>query len=298
MIVEPVDLSDEEKNDLSAKIANANKILTQKVPLFGFSHIKDMRKEYLSKANHRRGNLLKFDQETRISLNFLIGCQTTILAAYGKLAKTLSDSFYFSSRADRPHLDQCDFDQEAMWALSDCIYFYDGSTQLSTYAYASIKRRLSNFVRTEEIHSGIGRPTRKIRRLVRATMRDKFCSFDKAMKILRETQEISSEMEEMVKQSCYNVKCVDWSDPKTHHAHHLKSLSEDEELLLAAIKRANLTQIQHELIDGFLKTGSRPDMDFVRNRINPNTNEPYTRQALSQQWGKACARIRELMDAA
>jgi hypothetical protein len=147
-------------------------------------------------------------------------------------------------------------------------------------------------VRNEEIHSGIGRPILKIRRQVRLIMREQFCSFNEAIALIRKSEEVSPEMEERVRMACYNVKCIGEDKSVIDRPVDKKTYcSEDVVLMLEAIQKANLNPTQRELIDGFLKNGERIDSDLV-------ASGGATRQAYSQQWKKACEKIREIMQPA
>lgn len=295
-LIEVSEMSDADKDQLTKQVAAANAVLRVKAIEFGHPNIKALRKEFLKHSNHRRGkSILLFDQETRINLKKLVGLENIVLAVYVRIAKELADSFYLTNRFDRPHLDAEDYLQEATWVIFDCIYHYDGSTELCTYVYVSVKNRLIAYVRGEEVHAGIGRSVKFIRRKVRAIMRDRLVSVDEAINIFATDTPISSDTREMVRRSCYNVKCVGVDDECLDRAGESPNDSSESSLLHGAIANASLTEVQRELIESFMKTGERPDMDWVNNRINPNTGDPYTRQALSQQWVKACNKIRLLL---
>lgn len=294
-MIEATELSLDQRTILAERIAEANAVLRDKSEMYGFEGVRALRQEYYRLSNHKRGrSMMLFDEETRKALLALTDMEYTILSGFIKMANQLSSSFYLSHRTDRPHLDECDYSQEATWAIFDAMYCYDGSTQLTTYFYSSVKRRLAGFVRSEEVHAGIGRPTKLLRTKVRRVMRDKMCSFDVAIAILRETENISEEMEDKVRSACYNVKCVD-RDNDVRVAKHVEPVSEEVELLLEAVRLADFNDLQLEMIEYFLKTGERMDCELVHNRINPNTDEPYTRQAVSQQWQKACEKLKQLM---
>lgn len=296
-MIEAIELSADERAMLAQRIADGNAVLRSKAEMYGFEGVRSLRQEYYRLSNHKRGrNMMMFDEETRSVLSNLTGVEYTLLSGFVNMANQLASSFYLSHKTDRPHLDECDYIQEATWAIFDAMYCYDGSTQLTTYLYSSIKRRLAGFVRSEEIHAGIGRPTKLLRTKVRRVMRDKMCSFEVAIAILRETEDISEEMEDKVRSACYNVKCVD-RDNDVRVAKQIEPVSEEIELLLEAVRLADFNDLQREMVEYFLKTGERMDSELVHNRINPNTNEPYTRQAVSQQWQKACDKLRQLMTA-
>lgn len=294
-MIEAVELSLGERTMLAQRIAEGNAVLRAKAEMYGFEGVRALRQEYYRLSKHKRGrNMMLFDEETRVVLANLTGMEYAILSGFINMANQLASSFYLSHKIDRPHLDEDDYVQEATWAIFDAIYCYDGSTQLTTYLYSSIKRRLAGFVRSEEIHAGIGRPTKLLRTKVRRVMRDKMCSFEVAIAVLRETENISEEMEDKVRSACYNVKYVD-RDKDVRVAKHVEPVSEEVELLLEAVRLADFNDLQREMVEYFLKTGERMDCELVHNRINPNTDEPYTRQAVSQQWQKACEKLRQLM---
>jgi DNA-directed RNA polymerase specialized sigma24 family protein len=296
-MIEATELSVAEKKDISSRVADAHAVLVEKAEMYGFDSVRTLRNEYNRLSKHKRGRgIMLFDEQTRASLNILEGVEYTILSGFIRMANQLAFSFYSTHKSARPHLDECDYLQEATWAIFDAIYCYDGSTQMSTYFYSSVKRRLVGFVRSEEIHAGIGRPTKLLRTKVRQVMRDKMCSFDVAFAILRETENISEDMEDMVRAACYNVKYVD-RDKDVRPAKHVEPMTEEVELLLEAVRQADFNDLQREMIEHFLKTGERMDMLLVRERINPNTNQPYTRQGVGQQWQRACDKLREIMEA-
>lgn len=303
-MIDSIDLSVDDKKGIASRIAAANELLKEKSETNGFGSVRFMRQEYCRISKHSRGrSMMIFDQETKNAFSELVSLESLALSGFGRMVRQLASSFYLTYKSTRPHLDECDYVQEASWAVFDAVHCYDGSTQMSTYFYASVKRRLAGFVRSEEIHSGIGRPTKVIRAKIREIMRDKMCNLDAAFVALRKVEDISEEMEDMVRSACYNVKYAsqEMSDSSRKDifdsmpAKHVEPMSEEVELLIKAVGVANFTPIQREMIEYFLKNGKRIDMELVRGRINPNTNKPYTRQGVGQQWQRACNKLRALM---
>jgi DNA-directed RNA polymerase specialized sigma24 family protein len=292
--IEATELSAEQKTHLSETIAAATKILRAKAGEFGFDGVRALRKEFYRVSKHPRGRAMQlFDAETRMALATILGVEDTVLAAYAQMANKLALSFYSAHSIDRPHLDEGDYLQEATWAIFDAIYCYDGSTQLSTYLYSTIKKRLVGFVRSEELHSGIGRTVKALRNKIRAIMRMRFCNFAEAIAVLRETEEISTAREDEIRDACYNVRYVE--EDEDVPARGKSEQSEEVSRLLEAIKIADFSDTQREMIERFLLTGERPDVEMY-NQINPRTNQMYSRQALSQNWIKACEKLKEIME--
>ena len=286
--IEVVDMSDADKRELSEEISAATAILKSKAEHFGFRGVRDMRKEYMK--NGRRF----LDKETGVNFDILLELEELVLSVYGKMASMLAASFFSSNRSKRPHLDESDYIQEASWAIFDCMYCYDGSRELSTYCYSTVKLRLTNFVRTEEVHAGIGRPTKALRTRLRQIMSRRLCGFDEAIAEIRQNEEVSADMEANVRAACYNIRYSD-RDEDLRTSQVAEEPSEQVEQLLVAVKNAGLNDLQRELIEEFLRIGERPDTDWY-DKINPNTGNKYTRQALSQNWHKACDKVRELME--
>lgn len=292
-LIQDIELSNEEKAELSSKIAAANKVLVEKCLLWDLPNPRAMRQEYLSHKRHVRGGFLKFDQESRKALETNISLENTVLAGYIRGAYQLANSFYLTSRADKPFLDEDDFVQEAAWAILDAIYCYDGSTELITYLYCSVKKRLINFIRSSETHAGIGRKTKKLRRRIREIMNGRGCTFDEAIVVLRKTEAISVDVEDMLRHACYRVSYI--AEDHVVSTEPEENISDEVQLLLKAVARADLTPIQRQLIEGFLRTGERIDMRLVNECTNPNTGNPYTRSGLSQQWIRACDKVKMAM---
>jgi DNA-directed RNA polymerase specialized sigma24 family protein len=291
-LIQSLDLTADEKNALSEKIAEANLLLRDKAEeRYGEPRVKRLRHEYVK---HVRGkHLFRFDAETRAFLEVLMGLESTVLSAYIRMAMELVQAFYLSNRRERPHLDENDYLQEATWALFDSIYCYDGSTQFSTYAYNAVKRRLAGFVRDEETHAGIGRDVKQLRRKVREIMRQQMCRVEEAILALRQMEEMSDEMAAQVRDAMYTVSYI---EKDTHQSTPVEADSDQTSALRAAVKLADLSPIQRELIESYLQTGERIDSELVAGRVNPNTGKKYTRQALSQQWAKACDKIKAVME--
>jgi len=287
-LIKDIDLTTEEKAEIDILVSNANATLRVKAELFGFDRGRLMRKEYIDRSKDK--NL--FDEETRNALDFLLSIELTIISCYAKIAKQLAVSFYSTNKSERPHLDECDYVQESTWAIFDAIYCYNGTTMFSTYCYSTVKKRLIAFVRGEEIHSGINRLVQSLRRSVREIMRNNLCRFDEAVSELRKTVDISCETEDMVRDACYNVKCMD-REIDVREADPVEE-SDSVKALYKAVSEADFTPIQRRLIESYIKTGKRIDADLVANEINPTTGESYTRQALSQNWLKACEKIKFL----
>ena len=295
-LIKVIDLETEEKARISQRISEINSLLNEKCQSYGFDRGRQLRDYYFKQKKSDSLFFGMFDQKIIDSLEEMIQLEEKILSGFVKMAQKLSLSFWKLNRGDRPHLDKCDYFQQATWAVFDSIYGYDGSTEFSTYCYVAIKRRLLAFVRDEEIHSGIGREVKLIRRKIKKLMRENSMSFDQAMEEIEKTENISETVRCKVKTSCYNVKCI--NDFEFDFQQPQRAISGDVELLLKAIESVKFNSLQRELISSYLKTGSRIDADLVRERINPNTGRNYTRQAVSQHWVIACEKIKEVMDAA
>lgn len=302
-MIDSIEMSMDDKKDVADRIVAVNQKLLEKSINYGFDSVRSMRQEYDRLSKHKRGHaLMIFDKETTDSIAELGSLENVVLSVFQRMVQQLASSFYLTYRSSRPHLDRCDYIQEASWAIFDAVRCYDGSTQMSTYFYSSVKRRLAGFVRSEEIHCGIGRPTKVVRTKIREIMRKNVCGLDDAFAILRKSEDVSEEMEDMVRSACYNVKCAsqrisDSSKCLFDHmpSKHVEPMSEEVELLIKTVQVAKFTPIQREMIEFFLRTGKRIDMELVRGRINPRTNKPYTRQGVGQQWQKACDKLRTLM---
>lgn len=294
--IKVIDLEDEEKALISRRITEINSLLSAKCRNYGFDRGRQLRDYYFSQKKSDSLFFGMFDQNIVDSLEEMIELEDKILSGFVKMAQKLSLCFWRLNRADRPHLDQCDYFQQSVWAIFDSIYCYDGSTEFSTYCYVAIKRRLSAFIRDEEIHSGIGREVKILRRKVKKIMRESNVSFDQAMEEVDKTENISETTRCKVKTSCYNVTCI--GDFESNFQQPQRAISGDVELLLKAIESVDLNSIQRELISSYLENGARIDADLVRGKINPRTGRHYTRQVLSQNWVKACEKIKLFMDAA
>lgn len=69
----------------------------------------------------------------------------------------------------------------------------------------------------------------------------------------------------------------------------------DKEEVQLAIKMANLTSLQKELIDSFLKGERRKTIykNIINNTVNPKTGKPYSLQRMSLVFRQACDKIKE-----
>jgi DNA-directed RNA polymerase specialized sigma24 family protein len=279
-----IEMSSEDKIALDNQIASVNSVLKKKAEMFGFVSVMLLRKAY------KHGE--KFDAETKACFNELESLENTVFAVYGKIGNMLASSFFTNSRFDRPHLDECDFVQEANLAIFDAMYLYNGSSKLSTYCYILVKQRMIGFVRMEEIHSRIGMDIKLLRSRVRKIMRIQFCSFETALFILRQTEDISEITEKKVRAACRNVRYIKNEDDNLAAKDvEVLEVSDDVKILLKSLDLVEMSSNQREMIQCFLETGKRPNWVSC-GKINPATGKKWTRQALSQNWHVACEKIR------
>lgn len=291
----PVELSDAEKETLSRKLVAVNAVLREKSEQrYGEPSVVRLRQEYLK---HVRGkHIYRFDAEMRENLNILLSIEQTMVASIVRQSAMLAQAFYLTSRANYPHLDEDDFMQEALCASFDAVCYYDGSTKFTTYCYSAVKNRLSRYVRDQEYYAGVGRGIKRLRRQVRQIMQNKLCRIEEAIAILRETEPISEKLEKQLLAACYNVKYIEVESehPVTDPTKNLEGC-EQSSSLKEALAKANLNDVQRRLIEGFLIEGVRIDTKLMQ-EINPKTGEFHTKQALSQQWLKACEKLRFVLE--
>lgn len=294
LTTESIELSPLEEQEILGTMSDCHRILTQKCVEFGFVSIRHLRAEYFKLRKHKLGKGTQpFDHETRTTLDRMRSLEPKLLAAFVLMIHKFANSFYTSFRDSRPQLDKEDYEQEAAWALFDAIYLHNGSTRLSTYFYHAIKRRLCGFVEKQERHSGMGRGIQHVRRKLIKIMKNKDCSFDQAVMLFgEEFGKLSAKSIEMVRHSFYTVASSDFErcTIKEHSIDDEIDRKADSAKIRQTVSNVDLNPLQQEMLDYFLDTGDRLDTQLTQ-RINLKTGDYYTRQAVSQQWGKLIEKL-------
>lgn len=287
----------EETKDHSLKMAEAFKILRKRaMARYGEPSLKQLRYDYLQ-GRH----VFRYDPEAKAQIDWLLSKESEIISAHILMVGQLANSFYLTNRKRFPHLTEDEYTQEGAWAVSDAMYLYDGSTCFSTYSYNAVKKRLSNFIRSQESLARIGRPVKIIRRRLEEIMRSQLCTFQQAVAILRKEEPLSDEMVAKARDAIYNVRHIEHSDNQAfvvhgHEGEIALDRSERQAALIKAIEDAGLTPLERELVEAVLEGNDSFRSGLVESRINPNTGEFYTRQALSQAYKRACGKLREVME--
>lgn len=200
-------------------------------------------------------------------------------------------SFWNVNHNDHPAFEVDDYIQEGCLALTNSVYHYDGSTAFTTYLQHAVRRSLSCLLRENEVMGGIGRNVKKWRKMVVRAMKQEHLDVQQAIELVRKTEKISDKYADKIVDSIYATVPLEADNIKAD----LKEYDLDRELIRLCIEEANLTKMERELVDAYMIGDSNLRAQITENRINPNTGNLYTRQALSLYFKNACEKIRDAL---
>lgn len=229
------------------------------------------------------------DKIGRAAMEKLLFLEGEFLSAYSRQVCGIARSFWRVNHRNYPTLEVDDYIQEGCIALTNSVYHYDGSAAFTSYLQNVVRRSLSSFLRDNEVMGGVGRNIKKWRKMVVRSMKQEHIDVYQAIENLRKTEKITeSEVKKLV-DSIYIVAPLDVDEIGVRHRKN-KDDGLDRELINLCLEEANLTPMERELVDAYMVGDSRTKI--AENRINPNTGNLYTTQALSLYFKSACEKIK------
>lgn len=140
----PVELNESQMRELEGQLAEGyGAFHCAATDNYGTPNIKRLRDEY------RSGQItLAFDPRAKKHMAAMRLLEGTVASAFVRMAAQLSSSFCLTY-SDRLALTSGDYLQEAMLAVYDSMYTYNGENGFGTYVYWCVKNRLISFVRAE-----------------------------------------------------------------------------------------------------------------------------------------------------
>lgn len=294
----PVDLTEERKEEIEGIMAAANAVFADAAfVLYGAddpSDIRRLRDEYQSGTIP----LTKFPGARRAFAE-LREIEAEVLGGYIRTTTKMCSSFELTGRETRPGVEFLDYITEAAWAIWDAMPVYNGQQRFTTFVYYCVKNRLTNFVRDEEQADGVSSTIRKFRKQVREVMRNRNMPLDDALTLVAEEENLQATVVERLRNAFALVHSLrNEADVEDGESGVDASERADENAAMRkAIENANLTAIERELVDAFLR-GDRGYQARLEKegRINPVTGNGYTRQALNQAFHRACTKCRAVLN--
>jgi len=254
---------------------------------YGEANIKRLRTDFLQGAISLRG-------ETRRMMEALLRFEGSFLSAYIRQVCWMANSFWKSNRRDNPEIEPDDYIQEGCVALVNAVQHYDGSTAFTTLLHTALRRAMSCYVREQEERAGVGRAIKTIRRMVMRTMSQRQCSFEEAIQLLRkEGEDISDRQADKVADAMY--KTIPLAAEVSSAGGNFGDGPIDEEEIQLAIDEAGLTDLERELVVGYMVGDSSLRAEMTRTRINPNTGNLYTKAALCLAFKRACDKMKDYL---
>lgn len=285
MYYDPIDLPPAESEKLYALFAQSFPVLSAAArELYDFPNVKKLRNDY------KGGKItLRYNPRAKQVLDRLVAVERRTISAHIRLGVSLCNSYDHYSH-QRPGVTCEDYLQCCAEAIYDAMYTYNGERQFSTYAVECMRHRMIDFVRAEERAAGVGKKIKKLRVAINNLMKQFGYSFEEAIERVRSEEAIDEKTVEKVRDSLYSVKRIDAED--TLALSVLDCYDDDNALMRRAVAEAKLSDLQKQLVEGYLSNDRRCRRRIIETQMNPNTGEPWTSQRLSQIFIAACAVIR------
>lgn len=283
-LIKPIDLSEAEKMELEGiMVAAYESFYVACKLLYGKWRVRRLRRDYIAEAKSLR-------RYPAVGRHFqrLEEIAPTVLAGFIRISLNLCRAFYVSNEESHPTVTFDDYMTEAQMAIWDSMFSFDGSNQFCTYAYGAVKRRLVDFVRDEEKMGGISRGVRKLRTKVKELMSKQHLSFEEAITVAAEMEEVGEVVLQQLRDAMYfmtELDC-DLSDPE------ISQESPETQAMREAVATTGLTDLERELVEAHLSGDRGYRQRMCDKRINPNNGKPYTRGRLSQIFIEACNKLR------
>jgi RNA polymerase sigma factor (sigma-70 family) len=283
--IQPIDLTDEEKESLESFMAKAFVTLSAEAKeRYGFPHVLRLRNDYkLGRCNLRRSPDAKGVME-QLSL-----IEERIVSGYIKVGHPLFTAFVTSGSERRPGVTDSDFIQEGAHAIFDAIYTFNGKNRFSTYVYFCVKNRLVDFSRKEEKSDGgeVSFKVKKLRAKVRGLMQDYKIDLQTAIERVQSEDHLDELVIANLKSSLVRRRS-EFNSESSSSRHN-----EEMELMLDVIETTELEPLERIIIEGKLRDG-RSFIETYRNGpdgVNPKTGKPFTRAWLGQVYLRACEKL-------
>jgi DNA-directed RNA polymerase specialized sigma subunit len=285
-LIKPIDLSEEGKMELEGVMVVAYESFYVACKLlYGEWRVRQLRRDYIAEAKPLR-------RYPAVGRHFQRLEQITplVLAGFIRISLNLCRAFYVSNEKNHPTVTFDDYMTEAQMAIWDSMYSFDGSNRFCTYAYGAVKRRLVDFVRDEERMSGISRGVRKLRTKVKELMSKQHLSFEEAITVAADMEEVDEVVLEQLRDAMYFM--TELNCDKAHPEASEPQESPEIQAMREAVATTGLSDLERELIEAHLRGDRGYQAEMARIRINPNTERLYTKMRLSQIFHEACNKLR------
>lgn len=282
--IRAIDLTDEEKAELSSQLAGAYKSLRlAAIENYNTPRIKRMRDDFKS------GKItLRYNAAARRAMLLVMSLESRVLSAYIKMCNELCAAFHHSHLELQGSIGYSDYLQEAAWAIYDAAYTYNGSTEFSTYCFWCVKNQLISYIRKHRAGVGVTKKLAALRTLLRKLMRESELSMDDA--IIRLIAE--SKMSAKDEKSLRRVMSKNCNIDEEYDVPDSAKVDEETALMWNALEKTELSPLERELVEGHLKKQKELRRIISETRINPNTGNLYTKAVLSTVFLGACAKLR------
>jgi DNA-directed RNA polymerase specialized sigma24 family protein len=290
--IKPIDLTEERKLELEAQMALAFEVL--KDAAFAISEsdnpadIRYLRDGHLKYHGTRKDPLRRYPGARRCVAG-LRAVEEEVLGGYIRTLSTLCVSF---ATVDKETLDMEleDWIAEAAKAVWDAMFVYDGRCRFTTFIYSLVKNRLTSCHRQQSRNSA-GSRVRELKKRVKRAMADGMTLEIAIEQVIREeglTDAVVARVRQALvstQQLSVDVECDG----------HDAGLSEETARMWQALRQADLSPLQRELVEAYLRGDRGFRRRVCQSRTNPSTKKPFTRSWLSQLFQKACLEIQECL---
>ena len=272
--------SQEEVSELETKMTYAHEVLSHcAIEWFNFPNVKKLRNNY---KKGQMPSLRTSNARAKRVLDELISLETDIISCFIKLGTKMCMR-HFKCGRNRIGVQFTDYVNECAFAIYDAMYTYNGKSKFTTYSQWCMKNRLVDFVRKEDTVNGFTQEIRKLRVQVNILLKSSPLTTDDAILFLQAKEELSDEIVQQLRESMFQVQSM--SDTDKGYV-----IDEEQELALNAVKKVELSPLELDLLDAYLK-GDRHRRSVLCQQINPNTGNPYTPQRISQIFRVACDKL-------
>ena len=220
-------LSDEESKLLDKNLIAGNKVLCKWY--LKVLHNRGITNKELSKIAFRKELFIAIDADCKVDnilipkndvrlLNKVRSAQDTAIASFTKMAMKLSKKWHGRVNGDYPSL--WDFYADAIVALIESIYGYDGSTKLTTYVWHSMHNRLLDVYNEGSPLSPLVTKDRKLMQLMSETKckMNRPCNMEEVIEEMnitpKEVARIERASYRLFYESTLPEKSVDCDDPE------------------------------------------------------------------------------------
>jgi DNA-directed RNA polymerase specialized sigma24 family protein len=271
--IEVVALSPDEKENLRKRIASACSTLKAESVKRGIS-VRELRRRLA-------GGFFK-NSALRKAIVVLQELEPVVLSGYIKEAYVLVRAFH-QTNAKKTHLSENDWLQEASLAMVDAMYGFDGSTELSTYIYCAVKRRLISVAGKQQCLRGIGSKMIKLRSRFKKLLENH--THEEALSDLRESGEpefmLSNLIHASVEVFTDDMDCYDFRDDEDRQ----KCIAE----MRFVINDTNLSEAERSVINAYLDTD--PQERGWQTRLGEKCG--VSKQYINFVFRRACKKILE-----